>query len=101
MYKVNTFFTDLQDNRYAYKAGDIFPRNGLEVSDDRLKELSSNRNRRGIPLITLVEEETTEEVTEPVADFMNPPVEDEVEEETETVEEKPKKKRGRPRNDAE
>lgn len=100
MYKVNTFFTDLQDNRYAYKAGDIFPRNGLEVSDDRLKELSSNHNRRGIPLITLVEE-TTEEVTEPVADFMNPPVEDEVEEETETVEEKPKKKRGRPRNDAE
>ena len=97
MYKVNTFFTDLQDNRYAYKAGDVFPRNGLEVSDDRLKELSSNHNRRGIPLISLVEEETTE----PVADFMNPPVEDEAEEETETVEEKPKKKRGRPRNDAE
>jgi hypothetical protein len=97
MYKVNTFFTDLQDNRYAYKAGDVFPRNGLEVSDDRLKELSSIHNRRGIPLITLVEEETTE----PVADFMNPPIEDETEEETETVEEKPKKKRGRPRNDAE
>ena len=83
------FFTDLQDNRYAYKAGDVFPRNGLEVSDDRLNELSSNHNRRGIPLISLVEEETTE------------PVEDEAEEETETVEEKPKKKRGRPRNDAE
>ena len=89
MYKVNMFFTDLQDNRYAYKAGDVFPRNGLEVSDDRLNELSSNHNRRGIPLISLVEEETTE------------PVEDEAEEETETVEEKPKKKRGRPRNDAE
>ena len=90
MYKVNMFFTDLQDNRYAYKAGDVFPRNGLEVSDDRLNELSSNHNRRGIPLISLVEEETTE------------PVEDEAEEEeTETVEEKPKKKRCRPRNDAE
>jgi len=89
MYKVNMFFTDLQDNRYTYKAGDVFPRNGLEVSDDRLNELSSNHNRRGIPLISLVEEETTE------------PVEDEAEEETETVEEKPKKKRGRPRKDAE
>ena len=51
MYKVLHFFTDLQDNRHAYHVGDTFPREGIDVSADRIDELSSNRNRRGLALI--------------------------------------------------
>lgn len=91
MYKVIKYFTDLQDNSHAYHVGDSFPHNGMEVSEERLKELSTTKNKRGIPLIEKVE------------DFpMNPPEEvpeEKTEEVSETkVEEKPKKKRGRPRN---
>lgn len=57
MYKVIKFFTDLQDNSYAYHEGDIFPREGLDVTQKRLKELSSDKNKRGIPLIEEVKEE--------------------------------------------
>ena len=56
MYKVIKSFTDLQDNNYAYYVGDTFPHNGVEVGAERIAELSSDKNRRGIPLI--------EEVTE-------------------------------------
>ncbi len=58
MYKALTYFTDLQDNNYPYNEGDIFPRDGLIVSEARLKELSSTNNRRRIKLIEIVEEET-------------------------------------------
>ena len=61
MYKVLKYFTDLQDNGYPYNEGDIFPRDGLVVSEARLKELSSTRNRRKEVLIKLVEEEVQEE----------------------------------------
>lgn len=57
MYKVLKHFTDLQDKGHPYNEGDTFPRNGLVVSEARLKELSSTKNRRGIKLIELVEEE--------------------------------------------
>jgi hypothetical protein len=54
MYKVIKYFEDLKDNRHPYKVGDIFPRNGLEVSESRLDELSGDQNRRGEPLIVEV-----------------------------------------------
>lgn len=129
MYKVIKFFRDLQDNNHAYKVGDIFPHKGMEVSEDRLLELSTDKNRRQMPLIKKVEiveneaGETMEEVKakepvenraevaqeEPVEGFMNPPEEADETPEKEPVEDsenkedapKPKKKRGRPRNDAE
>lgn len=55
-YIVLKYFTDLQDNDYAYHAGDTFPREGVSVTDDRLTELSTSQNRRGTPLIEAVEE---------------------------------------------
>ena len=55
-YRVIKYFTDLQDNSYPYHAGDIFPREGLEVTDDRIKELSTKANRRKQPLIEAIEE---------------------------------------------
>lgn len=56
VYKVIRFFTDLQDNNNPYNAGDIFPRNGLTVSSERLAELAGSNNKRGVPLIAPVED---------------------------------------------
>lgn len=56
-YKVIKYFTDLQDNNHAYHAGDEFPREGLEVSEERIKELSTKKNRRKTALIVGVEED--------------------------------------------
>ena len=38
-YKVTQAIRDLQDNQRYYRAGDKFPRNGLEVDDERVAEL--------------------------------------------------------------
>lgn len=51
MYKVIKYFTDLQDNNYPYGVGDVYPREGLSVSDERIKELMSKDNKQGKPLI--------------------------------------------------
>jgi hypothetical protein len=51
MYKVIKSFSDLQDNGFVYKAGDVFPRFGKTVTAERLEELSTDRNRRGEALI--------------------------------------------------
>ena len=102
MYRVIKYFTDLQDNNHAYHVGEQFPHDGMEVSEARLIELSTNKNRQNVPLIAKVEVEAAQvdEVVlqEPVEGFMNPP-EQPTPDAVDT--EKPKKKRGRPRNDAE
>lgn len=64
MYKVIKFFTDLHDNNYPYNVGDVFPRDGVTVTAGRLEELSGSDNRRGVPLIALVEEPESEEESE-------------------------------------
>jgi hypothetical protein len=51
MYKVIESFFDLMDNNHPYHAGDIFPREGVEVSAERFAELAGKNNKRGIPLI--------------------------------------------------
>ena len=56
MYKVIKYFTDLQDNNYAYYVGDTFPRNGVEAGAERIAELSSDKNLQGVPLIEEVAE---------------------------------------------
>lgn len=56
MYKVICYFTDLQDNGFAYNVGDVYPRNGLNVSPERITELSGSNNKQGKPLIEEVEE---------------------------------------------
>ena len=38
-YKVTQAIRDLQDNQRYYRAGDVFPRNGLKVDDERVAEL--------------------------------------------------------------
>lgn len=51
-------FKDLEDSNYIYKKGDIYPREGLEPTKKRIKELASNKNKIGEPLIQKVEEST-------------------------------------------
>lgn len=51
MFRVIKHFTDMQDGNFAYEIGDTFPRKGLSVLPSRIKELSSDKNRQGCPLI--------------------------------------------------
>lgn len=64
MYKVIEAFADMQDYNHIYHVGDVYPREGFLVSDERLKELSSKKNRLRTPVIELVAEEKIEEKVE-------------------------------------
>ena len=65
------YFTDLQDNEYAYKVGDVYPRKGYTPSPERIEELSTDKNVRKRPVIavdepeTIVAAEETEKQAEP------------------------------------
>ena len=61
-YKVIAFFTDLQDSNRPYSVGDTFPHAeaGYSVTESRLAELSGSENKRGMPLIQLVEDNAEE-----------------------------------------
>ena len=76
MYEVIHFFTDLNDKNHAYHTGDTFPRDGVSVSDDRVKELSGNGNKLGLPLIKAVSVKVVkvEKVDEPEEDVKIAPV---------------------------
>lgn len=45
-------FADLEDGKHLYRAGDVFPRSGKEVTGDRIAELSGHDNQLHRPLIT-------------------------------------------------
>lgn len=55
MYKVIRLFTDLQ-NGHVYNVGDKFPKDGVQVTENRIAELASSKNRQGVPLIAKAEE---------------------------------------------
>lgn len=57
MYKVIKHFIDLHDNDHSYNEGDIFPCEGVDVSEERIKELAGSDNKQHTPLIELVEED--------------------------------------------
>lgn len=94
MYKVVKYFTDLQDNNYAYSVGDTYPRVGLQPTEKRYAELSGSSNKQGTPLIEVVTEEEiiTDDISEIVINT------DEITED-EPEEEKPKKLKRRKGND--
>lgn len=91
MYRVIVPFTDLQDNNHKYQLGMEYPRAGLEVSKERIEELSTKKNRRGIVLIEKIGVDPVEIVEEEPLPFTEPV--EEIEEEKPV--EKPKAKRGR------
>lgn len=51
MYRAVEQFADLQDDKYIYEIGMIYPRKGLNPSDERIKELASSENKVGKPVI--------------------------------------------------
>lgn len=65
MYKAIKYFVDLQDDNYPYDAGDTFPREDLEVSKERIIELSTTINKRKEQLITFVEDEDVKKAGDP------------------------------------
>lgn len=56
MYTVIHMFRDKADGGRIYCPGDDYPRAGLEVSTERLMQLSTCDNARGKPLIVKVDE---------------------------------------------
>lgn len=60
MYRVIEYFEDLQDNGQPYNVGDVFPKGDKKVTEQRLNELATDKNRRRIPLIKKVEEPKVE-----------------------------------------
>lgn len=57
MYRVINYFTDLHDKNHPYNVGDIFPREGVEVTKERLEELAGTNNKQGKALIEEVPDE--------------------------------------------
>ena len=54
-YKVIKLFTDLQDLGHLYEVGDVYPREGVMASPERIAELSGSDNAQGAPLIKKIE----------------------------------------------
>ena len=50
-------FRDTQDERRLYRKGEQYPREGLNVSDQRLNGLLGTNNKAGFPLIAAVKPE--------------------------------------------
>jgi hypothetical protein len=63
MFKVVKKFYDLKDNNHAYYEGDIYPHNKAKVSEKRIAELSSSKNKMGVPLIEEIPEKPSKKAT--------------------------------------
>ena len=67
-YEVIESFRDLKDNEYVYlknvEGKNIYPREGLKPSKERIEELSSDKNQIGKPLIRKREEKIKTEQKE-------------------------------------
>lgn len=65
-YKAIIYFTDGEDNGFAYETGDNYPRNGYQPTPERIAGLLNGNNKRGIPLIAEIKEPAKEEKPEKV-----------------------------------
>lgn len=70
MYKVIKRFIDLQDDRYAYNVGDVYPRDDAKPTKKRISELASDKNKMKTPLIVEIEPEKEEIKTEAEEDII-------------------------------
>ena len=96
MYKAIRYFTDLKDGSYPYHPGDEFPREGLQVSEERIQDLLTGNNRRGIPVIEKAEETKPDE-KEVVAEVATEAADEPVQKADESA---AKPKRGRKKKNA-
>jgi hypothetical protein len=104
-YTVIKFFTDLQDNRHPYNVGDTFPREGVDVTQKRLKELAGRNNKQHKPLIKAVNvPDVKTEDPVPVPDSEIPEISEMDEKGIDEIDKKPadeKPRRGRKKKEAE
>ena len=70
-YKVIHRFTDLQDFNHLYNVGDVFPRIGMKVSQSRIDELASGKNKLKTPLIEIEKDTKIDDFSQ----YMNKPEE--------------------------
>lgn len=67
-YQVIKDFMDMKDGNHMYKAGDTYPRDGSNPTEERIAELAGSDNRQKQSLISEVEEsEPQKEAEEPAA----------------------------------
>lgn len=92
-YEVIRDFSDLQDDGYIYRVGDVFPHGDDVVDNARLLELSTTANKRGMILIKAVKEADDPEEASETAEIQPESEENEVTEESVAEPEKAPKKR--------
>lgn len=94
MFIVINAFLDLKDNEHLYEVGDAYPREGIEPSEERIKELLGSDNLQGQPMIKAVKtvpaDKEPEEVAE-VAESESSKEDDEESSDTPETEEAPDK----------
>lgn len=95
-YTVIRHFTDLQDEGYKYKEGDVYPREGYTPSFERIAELSSENNKQKTVLIMAVAAESAEIVETSAVEETEPTT---ITEEIKVIEEEKPKKRSRKKSE--
>nr|DAH91299.1 MAG TPA: hypothetical protein [Caudoviricetes sp.] len=68
MFIVINAFLDLKDNEHLYEVGDAYPREGIEPSEERIKELLGSDNLQGQPVIKAVKTVPADKKPEEVAE---------------------------------
>ena len=93
MFIVINAFLDLKDNEHLYDVGDAYPRDGIEPSEERIKELLGSDNLQGQPMIKAVKTVPVDVKSEEAAAEGEPSKEDaeETSDTTETEEKDSKK----------
>lgn len=84
MFIVINAFLDLQDAEYLYDVGDAYPREGLEPTEERIKELLGSDNLQGQPMIKAVKTVPADKKPEESAD--SEPSKEDAEETSDTPE---------------
>lgn len=67
VYKVIKKFKDLEDNDHIYEVNDIYPREDIkleDISQKRIKELTTKKNKIGEILIEEIKEKSAEKTEE-------------------------------------
>lgn len=91
MFIVINAFLDLQDAEHLYEVGDAYPREGIEPSEERIKELLGSDNLQGQPMIKAVKTLPADKEPEGVAESESSKEDDEESSDTPETEEAPDK----------
>lgn len=92
MFIVINAFLDLKDNEHLYEVGDAYPREGIEPSEERIKELLGSDNLQGQSMIKAVKTVPVDKKPEEVAESESSKEDAEETSDTPETEEKDSKK---------